>query len=224
MSVLRARRLPTKAKRRTYLRADDRRAQILDVAKSVFAERGYHVANVADICKAARIGRGTLYQYFENKHDVMVALMQEIESRVAQVMADRPRVGAMPGVNRAPRELIVSFCEKRLRALLDAVFIDESTLRLVLREARNLDGHVDRVIAAIDELVLEALEDDLSAAQSSGVMRRVDVRLTARYIVGGIEKMVLAALAGDEPVDLDAIAHAAVELELFGLLKEEVRK
>jgi len=66
------------------------------------------------------------------------------------------------------------------------------------------------------------LEDDLGAAQKAGVMRQVDLALTARYIVGGVEKLVLTALAGDSPVNLEAIVDAAVELELFGLLKEEV--
>jgi AcrR family transcriptional regulator len=217
MSVLRQGR-----RRRTYLRAEDRRAQILSVAKGVFAENGYHRANIADICKAARIGRGTLYQYFDNKREVMVALMEEIEERIARVLSTRPRVAMMDGVDRVPRSLIAAFCKKRLRELLDAVFVDENTLRLVLREARNLDGYVDRVIADIDERVLAALEDDLRAAQAAGVMRKVDLKLSARYIVGGVEKLVLSALAEDTPVDLEAIVDAAVELELFGLLKEEV--
>jgi AcrR family transcriptional regulator len=218
MSVLGSRR----HRRRTYLRAEDRRAQILDVAKGVFAENGYHRANIADICKAARIGRGTLYQYFDNKREVMVALMEEIEERVSRVLRGRPTVANIADVDRVPRRLIAAFCKKRLRELLDAVFVDEATLRLVLREARNLDGYVDGVIEKIDELVLAALGEDLRAAQAAGVMRQVDLKLTARYIVGGVEKLVLSALAEDEPVDLDAIVDAAVELELFGLLKEEV--
>jgi AcrR family transcriptional regulator len=218
MSVLGAR----KQRRRTYLRADARRAQILDVAKDVFAENGYHRANIADICKAARIGRGTLYQYFDNKREVMIALMEEIEDRIARLLQSRPRVAMMEGVDRVPRNVIAAFCKKRLRMLLDVVFVDEATLRLVLREARNLDGYVDAVIGDIDKRVYAALEDDLRAAQVAGVMRKVDLKLTARYIVGGVEKLVLTALAEDSPVDLDAIVDAAVELELFGLLTEEV--
>src|SRR5258706_2042587 len=149
MSVRPARR-PGAGARRTYLRAEDRRAQILDVAKSVFARRGYHVANVADICKAARIGRGTLYQYFENKRAVMLALMEEIETRVAAALDDRPRLARLPGMAETPVLMIADFCRRRLRALLDAVFVDQPTLRLVLREARGLDGGIDRAIAAID--------------------------------------------------------------------------
>jgi AcrR family transcriptional regulator len=218
MSVLTAARRRRPPQRRTYLAAAARRAQILDVAKSMFARRGYHDANVADICKAARIGRGTLYQYFENKRSVLLALMEDLAARLARLLEARPRVAAMPEVSRAPAELIAAFCERRLRELLDAVFVDEPTLRLLLREARGMDGAVDEVIATIDKLVLAAMEDDLRAAQRFGLLRAVDLRLTAQYLLGGVEKMVLTALTGDAPVDLDAIVHVAIQLELFGIL------
>ncbi len=216
--------VPKPARRRTYLKADDRRAQILDVAKGVFAQRGYRVANVADICAAARIGRGTLYQYFENKQAVLLAVMEELAARVKRVLENRPKVASISHARHAPVEMIVEFCQTRLRALLDAVFVDESALRLILREARGLDGTVDRVIATIDELLFAALETDLRAAQKAGVLRSGDARLMARYILGGVEKMVLTALAGDEKIDLDEIVQVAVQLELFGLLHPQVRK
>ena len=71
--------------------------------------------------------------------------------------------------------------------------------------------------------VLAAMEADLRAAQKAGLLRPQNPRLTARFLLGGIAKIVLAALADDEPVDLDAIVKAVVDLEMFGLLKDEVR-
>jgi AcrR family transcriptional regulator len=216
MSVPKSRR----ARRRTYLAAADRRAQILDVAKTVFTRRGYRVANVADICRAARIGRGTLYQYFPNKQSVLLAVMEEIAARVKHLFSRRKRVADIPGAEKSPPELVAAFAKKRLREVLDAVFVDEPTLRLLVRDARGLDGAVDQVIAMIDGLVFDAIEADVRTAQRIGVLRRGDTRLIARFILGGIEKMVLAALADDAPVDLDAIVDTAVELELFGLLHQ----
>ena len=209
--------------RRTYLAAADRRAQILHVAKDVFSRRGYHVANVADICKAARIGRGTLYQYFDNKRAVLVALMEELAARIQRVLDERPALARIPGVGRAPAEMIVAFCERRLRQVLDAVFVDEATLRLLLREARGIDGGLDQLIATIDRLALAALEADLRTAQEMALVRDCDPRLVAQYLLGGIEKMVMGALALDKPVDLDGIVRAAVQIELFGILNPEVK-
>jgi AcrR family transcriptional regulator len=218
MSVLTSSSSPQRGKRRTYLKADVRRAQILDVAKEVFAHQGYRAVNIADICTAARIGRGTLYQYFDNKQDVLLALMEDLAARVKRVLDDRPKLANLKLAQGSPTALVRDFCEKRLRELLDAVFVDEPTLRLILREARGLDGAVDRVISMIDDLVGGACEDDLRAAQKAGMLRPGDPRLMSRYLLGGVEKLVLLALQEEAPVDLDKIVTACVDMELFGLL------
>jgi AcrR family transcriptional regulator len=206
--------------KRTYLPAPARRAQILDVAKTVFARRGYHAANVAHICAAAKIGRGTLYQYFDNKRAVLLAILDEVLARVRQVMNARPRVGDIPGAAAAAPELVVAFCARRLREVLDAVFVDEATLRLILKDARGLDATVSRAIAEIDGVMLAAIEADVRAAQKLGLLRAGNPRLVSRYLLGGVEKMVLAALTSDEPVELDSIVELAVSIQLFGILKE----
>ncbi len=209
----------TKAKQRTYLRADDRRAQILEVAKQVFAERGYHEANVADICEAAKIGRGTLYQYFENKRDVLLEVVRLMCARISAILERRPPVGKIPGAAKAPREMIVAFCKARLREILDAIFVDEPTLRLLLRDARGHDGTVDAVLQEIDALVLGAIERDTIAARDAGLIRRVDPKVTALYVLGGMEKVILHTLTQNDAIDLDRIVDALVDIELFGIMK-----
>lgn len=205
--------------KRTYLRADDRRAQILDVAKQVFAARGYHDANVSDICAAAGIGRGTLYQYFENKRDVLLEVVRGMCARIQTILDERPKVGRIPGAKKAPREMVVAFCKARLRELLATIFEDEATLRLILRDARGADGMIDEVLAEIDALMLGALEADTRAASAAGIMRDVDPKVTALYVLGGVEKVIMAALRASEPIDLDDIVDKLVDIELFGLLR-----
>src|SRR5579885_443548 len=82
---------------RTYLPADRRRQQILDCALEVFARRGFHAATVGDICARARIARPTLYQYFRDKRDVLVALAA---SRNHAWCPAQPGTGA--GAHRGP--------------------------------------------------------------------------------------------------------------------------
>src|ERR1700751_4228654 len=78
--------------KRTYLSGEDRRAQILDVARRLFAQEGYHDANIEDICREAGIARGTLYQYFENKESVMLEVMNQVCQRVSDVLEQRPPI------------------------------------------------------------------------------------------------------------------------------------
>lgn len=210
--------------KRSYLRGQDRKQQILRVAGRLFSAHGFADASIEDICREAGIARGTLYQYFENKESVMLEVMNQLCQRVSDVLERRPRITPVKGVNQAPVAMIVVFCRKRLRELLDAVFSDEVALRLILVDARGLNGAVDEVIKRIDKIVLKALETDLKTAQDLRLMRKGNVKLIARYLLGGVEKMVLTALTHDEKIDLDSIVNVAVELELFGLLHEEVRR
>lgn len=210
--------------KRTYMRSDDRRTQILECARAVFAERGFHLTSVADICDRAGIGRGTLYQHFGNKRDVFFAVVDEIKNRVGAVIAERPRVAQLEGTEAAPPQLIAAYCARRLRELLDAVFSDEASVRLVLREARGLDGGIDGVVERVDGAVLEAFVADLEAARAMGVIHCDEPRMTATFVLGGVEKLVLAALESDEPIDLDRIVRVAIQVQLFGLLGEQTRE
>ena len=72
--------------------------------------------------------------------------------------------------------------------------------------------------------ILREMEADIRAAQAGRVMRKVPPKLAARYLLGGVEKMILAAIAADEAIDIGAIVDTAVELQLFGILHEEVRR
>lgn len=108
-------------RRRTYLPADARREQLLEAAKRVFARRGYPAVNIADICKEAKVARGTIYQYFRNKRDVLMELLDEIAARVEVVLANRPSV-EVPRDVKMHAALITQFCRHRLREVLDAVF------------------------------------------------------------------------------------------------------
>jgi len=210
-------------RRRSYLPADARRAQLLDAAKRVFVRRGFAAANIADICEEAGVARGTIYQYFRNKRDVLIALLDDVAERVKRVLAERPAI-AIPRGSQFSVEFIVKFCRARLREMLQEIFVDEEILRLLLREARGVDGVVDRAISKIDAMILFEMEADIRAAQAGRVMRKVPPKLAARYLLGGVENMILAAIAADEPIDIGAIVDTAVELQLFGILHEEVHR
>src|SRR6059036_3930333 len=49
---------------------DERRAQLVQAAQAVFAQRGYHAATVDDITRAAGVAKGTFYLYFREKREI----------------------------------------------------------------------------------------------------------------------------------------------------------
>src|SRR5512146_2056142 len=58
-----------------------KRKSFLEIALSEFAENDYNTASVSKIVEKAGIAKGSLYQYFENKQDLFMYLL-DISSRV----------------------------------------------------------------------------------------------------------------------------------------------
>jgi TetR/AcrR family transcriptional regulator len=215
MSVLR-KRARAKRPKRTYKPAADRREQILDCALAAFAERGYHGTSIADVCARAGIGRATLYQYFTDKRELLVALAERIAQRILEAYANRRPFSLPPGA-RPSEDRVVRFVEGRFAAVLRVVFEDAATARLVLRAGRGADGVVDDILRKIERAVLETMEDELRAAKQAGVIRPLDERFVARFFLGGFEKIVLSTLDDDRPLEIDEIAREAALLEVCGI-------
>src|SRR4029078_5207550 len=64
------------------LPAPARREQILDVAVEVFARNGFHGASMHDVADAARGHKPVLYQHFDSKQDLYMALLEEVGNRL----------------------------------------------------------------------------------------------------------------------------------------------
>src|SRR5688500_4926051 len=56
---------------------ENKRRLITNAAVRLFAQRPFHEVKLDDVAAAARVGKGTLYLYFKNKHDLYVTLIQD---------------------------------------------------------------------------------------------------------------------------------------------------
>jgi AcrR family transcriptional regulator len=204
------------------MRSDVRQRQILECAKRVFARRGFHAANVSHICAEAGIGRGTLYLYFANKKAVFTAIIGQVLARV-QALVVAQRDSAYPPPESLRKRQVIRWSADRLRRLFEVVFEDETTLRILLREAVGLDVDIEKLLGEIDDVLIGLVAGDLEAAQAAGIVRGdLDPRLTATLMVGGAEKLALSALRGAEPIDLDRLARETSHLHLIGTLSDRV--
>lgn len=66
-------------------RADARRDRLLDAARTLFAERGFHSAGVAQIAKASGVLVGQIYRDFANKEEIVAAIaVRDLEEFLAE--------------------------------------------------------------------------------------------------------------------------------------------
>lgn len=64
-----------------------RRAQILDAARKLFTKKGFAVTTVQDICEESGVNPGSLYDYVQNKDDILRQLFKEMMGETSEVRA-----------------------------------------------------------------------------------------------------------------------------------------
>ena len=129
------------------------REQIIEAAMRLFAERGYHATTIADIATAADVAPRTFFSYFPSKEAVVFHNVDRDLDGLASALRDR-----LPGETAFDA----------LRRWIDAMFDewmaeeDEALLRKRLcREDEGLANFEGGMMARIQELLLEAIADDL---------------------------------------------------------------
>jgi len=65
------------------MKTSGKRADVLQAALELIAERGFHGAPMAEIAGKAGVAAGTIYRYFENKDVLITELHRELEDKIS---------------------------------------------------------------------------------------------------------------------------------------------
>jgi AcrR family transcriptional regulator len=147
----------------------ERRRQLLEVAASIFAERGYHGTTTAELARAAGVTEPILYQHFPGKQALFITLIEMVGDEVlrawteslAAIDSPRERLRALLASNPATHERGRGVYRVILHAMTESG-ADPAV-------AHALRSHVCRLTAFVEAELKRArrareLKDDLDAA------------------------------------------------------------
>lgn len=186
-------------------RFERRQSQILDAARACVRAEGFHAASMSRIAAEASMSVGHIYQYFENKQAIMIALS---ECDFEEFMLHITRLGQGAGLN--------------LNATIDAFLgnimwlLDHDRAGLALdvmaESGRNpkvaeLVLRVDREFRQVARRIVDAVIPGLS---QNDINARVEMLL--------VMTRALLIHAGTHPVSERKILAKGFELALRGVL------
>jgi AcrR family transcriptional regulator len=142
---------PTPIKRkydstRRQAQAEETRQRILDAARTLFMERGYAGATINEIANEAGIALKTVYAVFENKHNILIELLNKSSSDRGEEhlpVLERPSVKAVTQ-ERDPRRQIEMFAEVVAGNLEGSAFIGE-IMKIAAKTEPEIRELVDRL-------------------------------------------------------------------------------
>ena len=162
-------------------------SQIIEAAFAVFGETGYRAAGMKDIADRAGISPGTIYTYFQDKHELFRATAEQLWERFlgqVRALAAAPE----PADRRLERFLELGFGSLRhYLPLLRGMLFESSQMNILQKGVDELCGLVESVLMERPEASRRARVDPTAR------------RSTVRMVVMGA--LFSAALA--EPGEVD---------------------
>ena len=159
-------------KNSTRMRSEDRRRQLLDVSCDVFADRGFSATIMDDVAFAAGVTKPVLYQHFESKRALFIAVLEDCGERLIGSILNSTREGGT-----LKEQMTQGF-----KAYFNFVKNDDAGFRLLFgSSARN-----DTDFAEVTNKVLDRFADSVTSLIIEDVPKE-ERSLLAHALIGMAE-------------------------------------
>src|SRR5688572_13090161 len=152
------------------LPAARRRRQLLEVALTVFAERGFHPTSMNEIAEAAGVTKPVLYQHFSSKRELYLELLadvgRELQDAIGKATSEAP----------GPREQV----ESGFAAYFRFVHEHRAAFQLLFGGGARRDEQFAEAVRAVETAIAENVAA-LIEVEGLGLQRRL---LLAHGLVG----------------------------------------
>lgn len=163
------------------MKADERKASILDCAKKLFSRQGYYQTHISDIIKEAKIARGTVYQYFNNKDDIFVTVVDTFYEKWKEMVSF--------GAAKIDYNTISAkdYFRHRIRQTLVFLSQDADLCNIALRVGLGLPDNMSQTINRFENRIMGIIEDDLRLGQEQNNVREdINIETTAAIFTGAL--------------------------------------
>jgi len=165
------------------------RQRIVETAIELFSSKGYLRTHVSHVTDTLHISKRTFYLYFENKHDLLVAVFDHLVGELTQteqaIAYESDFFVRM--VKRG--EAYITFYEK-YHKIFD----------IIRAESIGPESRPELSIQAIYRRILDPLEKDIRKAQDEGLVQGTpaDAELYSYMVLGGFDLLCYRLLMDDK--------------------------
>jgi AcrR family transcriptional regulator len=192
---------------------EKRREQILNAALNIISRYGFDRATIPDVAREAGISVGTIYNYYESKRDLLLAIADKF---VIEPFADFIKRGSTEG----DTAFITAIMENRLNFGLDNVGKFLPIFNEVQKDEELRRNYYEKVLKP----VMAMMENFVTSRMEQGAFREINPHLLTRAVGGMvIGFMILYRLEGEES-PLHKMDRQKMAAELAGLIFQGLRK
>jgi TetR/AcrR family fatty acid metabolism transcriptional regulator len=166
-------------------KGERRKQQIVDTAKHMFIDKGFQSTHIGQVCEKLDIARGTVYQYFRNKKEILYAILEDVLENIEDIF-DQDDFNEFFSSSPS-NDQVLEFINKRLLSCIRVLLGEPIVIKLIYKEIIGVDEDVNeqvvKAISAIEKLVSREVEE----LMTKGVYKsNLNPKITASMIIGGV--------------------------------------
>lgn len=187
------------------------RTKIVEASRKLFARRGFSETSMGDIARAAQVARATVYNNFDDKQDILAAIIGDYMTGYA-LIAQRLRENARSG--QTSFELIREMVREALRWR-----VKNADLRPIVAVARNLRGSGwEQANKAADDAMLGWIMAVHAADEDAGLIRDdIDLEFGVRAAYNMIDAVISAFDVNSTEEEIDKVAYQLALLHWYAI-------
>jgi AcrR family transcriptional regulator len=201
---------PPRVRKTNRLAHGRRKIEILEVARDLFAKRGFDRTTMADIAEVVGVVESALYRHYKSKHNL---LFEAIRFSYEPIIDD---------VEEAARSIVDPLARVRYAVWrhLRAFAEQPELCRLVVLEARGLPGYLDSEVAKLHRryqaFVIQAVTEGV---RSGAFDANVSATLVRHLVYGTTEHIGWAALLRPAEIDVERLTDEIMAMIEPGLIR-----
>jgi len=166
-------------------KGERRKQQIVDTAKHMFIDKGFQSTHIGQVCEKLDIARGTVYQYFRNKKEILYAILEDVLENIEDIF-DQDDFNEFFSSSPS-NDAVLEFINKRLLSCITVLLGEPIVIKLIFKEIIGVDEDVNeqvvKSIASIEKLVAREVEE----LMGKGIYKsNLNPKITATMIIGGV--------------------------------------
>jgi len=191
-----------------------KREQILRAAIKVFSRQGVHNFKMMDIAERAKVGKGTLYEYFPSKDELIIGVFRLIFADYDAYIGERIDNDTDPETRL--KQIISASCgfftDRRER--LDVIF-DLWAVSVPRRAAKPLMADMDQAYHRYTGWLAGIIDEGIAG----GLFRQVDSTSVASMIMALLDGLMFQAILGVIELDPKKTSENLSRVLLDGIKK-----
>jgi len=189
--------------------SEERISQIVTAAEDVFTRKGFNEARMDDIAEETGLSKGTLYNYFKSKDDLIIAILDRIFQREFKAFeqTDVSNMGASEAI-----DLFADTVAKDIKLMLRLMPVAYEFLALAFRNKT-----VQKALKIYVNRYMDILVPIIQSGIDSGEFKNVDAKEVAIAMGALLEGTILIWVYDKSLVNPEVHIRSGIKLLMEGV-------